>query len=81
MTWRKKGIPLPEESRYDRMDSPALFTMVEGSLSMATHLVDVYRQSPEPAKELSLLQTELEGVLAATQSSAPQGGVERTRIW
>ena len=66
--FKKKGLPIPEESRYDRLDSTALYTMLEGSLGMATHLVDVYRQSPEPAKELTLLQTEVEGALAAIKA-------------
>lgn len=68
MRLRKKGLPIPEESRYDRLTSENLYTMMEANLATATHLVDVYRGSPEPERELSLLQTELEGALAATKA-------------
>ena len=68
MPWKKKGIPIPEESRYDRLNSDSLYLMLEANLGTATVLVDVYRGSPEPEKELSLLQVELEGALAATKA-------------
>ena len=42
---RQKGLPIPEESRYDRMNADSLYLMLEGNLGTATHLVDVYRQS------------------------------------
>lgn len=65
---RKEGIPIPEGSRYDRLDGTSLFLMLEANLGTATHLVDVYRGSQDPERELSLLQTELEGALAATKA-------------
>lgn len=68
MFGKKKGIPIPEESRYDRLTADNLYMMLEANLSTATHLVDAYQGSPEPDKELSLLQTELEGALAATKA-------------
>ena len=68
MPWKKKSVPIPEESRYDRLNSDSLYLMLEASLGTATTLVDVYRGSPEPTKELTLLQTELEGALAATKA-------------
>jgi hypothetical protein len=68
VAWRKKGVPIPEESRYDRLDEPSLFLMLEGNLSTATHLTDVYQASSDPDRELSLLQVELEGALAATKA-------------
>ena len=66
--FKKRGLSIPEESRYDRLTAENLYMMLEGNLSAATHLVDVYRGSPEPDKELTLLQTELEGALAATKA-------------
>jgi hypothetical protein len=66
--WKKRSVPIPEESRYDRLNSDSLYLMLEGNLGTATTLVDVYRVSPEPSKELSLLQVELEGALAATKA-------------
>ena len=68
MPWKKKPVPIPEGSRYDQLNSESLYIMLEGNLGTATSLVDAYRISPEPAKELSLLQTELEGALAATKA-------------
>lgn len=64
----KKKISIPEASRYDRLNSDSLYLMLEANLGTATSLVDLYRGSPEPAKELSLLQVELEGALAATKA-------------
>ena len=64
----RKKVPIPEESRYDRLNTDSLYLMLEANLATATHLVDVYRGSAEPEKELSLLQTELEGALAATKA-------------
>lgn len=66
--FKKKGLPIPEESRYDRLNSDSLFLMLEGNLGTATALVDAYRVSIEPEKELSLLQVELEGCLAAVKA-------------
>ena len=67
--WRKnKGIPIPEESRYDRLDTSNLNMMLETNIATSTHLVDVYRGSNDPERELALLQTELEGALAATKA-------------
>lgn len=67
--FKKKGIPIPEESRYDRLDNENLYLMLESGLGTATHLVDTYRQIPvERDKTLALLQTELEVALAATKS-------------
>ena len=78
---RNKGIPIPEESRYDRLTAENLYLMLESNLSTATHLVDVYQGSPEPDKELSLLQTELEGALAATKALRRKLVVVLTKEW
>jgi hypothetical protein len=69
MAWRKKGVPIPEESRYDRMDSENLYLMLESGLGTATHLVDTYRaMHDERDQTLALLETELEIALAATKA-------------
>ena len=64
----KEGVPIPEEGRFDRLSTESLYTALDGNLSMATHLIDVSRASKEPGRELSLLQTELEGALEATKA-------------
>lgn len=64
----KRKIPIPEESRFDRLNSDSLYLMLEGNLGTATSLVDVYRVSSDPTRELALLQVELEGALAATKA-------------
>jgi hypothetical protein len=67
--WRKpKGLPIPEESRYDRMTNENLFLTLEANVGTATTLVDLYRGSPDPERELSLLQVELEGALVACKA-------------
>jgi len=67
--WRKKGIPIPEESRYDRMSPESLYLMLESGLGTATHLVDTYRAIPaEQDVTLGNLQVELEVALAAVKA-------------
>ena len=70
MAWRKKGIPLPEASRFDRMTETDLYLLLEASLSSSTHLVDVYRATLPEEKELVLAnaQIEIEGALAACKA-------------
>ena len=62
------GVPIPEESRYDRLSSESLWLGLEGNLSMSTHLIDVSRASKEPDRELSLIQTELESAVASVKA-------------
>ena len=67
---RKSGgvLPIPEESRYDRLSSESLWLGLEGNLSMSTHLIDVSRASKEPDRDLSLIQTELESAVASVKA-------------
>lgn len=65
---QKDGVPIPEEGRFDRLSTESLFMALDGNLSTAAHLTDVCRSSAEPGRELSLLQTELEGALEATKA-------------
>ena len=67
--FKKKGIPIPEESRYDRMTSESLYLMLESGLGTATHLVGTYRATPlDQDITLANLQVELEIALAATKA-------------
>ena len=68
--WKKKGVPIPEGSRFDRLAAEDLFLLLESGLGSSTHLVDVYRTASSDEKELLLaqVQTNLEDALAATKA-------------
>lgn len=66
---RQRGVPIPEESRYDRMSPEDLYSWLESALGSTTHLIDVYR-SAGTDRELVLAnaQAQLEDALAATKA-------------
>jgi hypothetical protein len=72
MPWgrKKKGLPIPEGSRFDRMSQEDLFLMLESGMGISTHLIDLYRATTAEEKEpvLAQVQTNLEGALAATKA-------------
>ena len=69
MAWRKKPVPIPEASKFDRMTTAELFMSLEASLGDATFMTDRYSSVPdERPVTLHLLQTELETALASTKA-------------
>lgn len=67
--FKKKGVPIPEESRFDRMSVDDLYVVMESSLGTAIFNVDRYRAVPSERQQiLALLQIQLEDSLAATKA-------------
>lgn len=69
MAWRKKPVPIPEASRYDRMSEGDLYLALEADLINANRMMTAYQQQPsdrEPA--LAQLQRHLEGATEETKA-------------
>jgi hypothetical protein len=69
MPWKKKPIPIPEASRFDRMTETDLFLSLEASLMTAGAMMQRYsNRDGDKSEALALLQSHLEDATAITKA-------------
>jgi hypothetical protein len=67
--FKKKPVPIPEASKFDRMGEIELYQAMETALGEACHLADNYqREMTERGKVLALMEPHLETALAANRA-------------
>jgi len=69
MSLRKKSIPIPEASRYDRMSAQDLTLGLEAAVFNTNHMLQTYQQRlGEPEQALALLQSHAEEAVALAKA-------------